>query len=167
MGEKVIELYSPAFLEKQKKQNRLRRKLIVTFALLGLAACVILCIGVNTENCIRRMIAVFCISVLTGWILIYRYLFCYRTVKREIAHGENLNTDDRRVLCGVVTVEKQAYRIRNSINFRKVLVDTAEGREVVNINASRSRELQKAGNPLKLYIAHSYVAAFEVYDETV
>ena len=161
----MIRLYSPDYLEKRRKQNLLRKRILWILALGGAAACIGLCFGVTTANAVRREILVMSLSVGIGWICIYLYRFGYVAAKREIDHGENLNAEEWEPVTGEVEISKQAYRIRNSINIRKVRIETAEGTVSANINASRSREVERAGKRLTLWLSHGYVAAYEVDHE--
>lgn len=165
MDGKIVELYAPDYLERKRKKNRIGGRLLVLLGLAGLAVCVGLCIGVTTENSYRRMLWTVVTSTVTGWIVIYFYVFGYRAAKREIAHAEHLDGAERTVLCGSVTFAPKAQRIRGSIRVRQLTVRTPEGERTVNINASRAGELQRAGSRLRLWIAHGYVTAYEVCHE--
>ncbi len=165
MDGEIIELFSPEYLDRKRKRNRRFAWMLLLLALLGLGFCVGLCIGVNTENTYRRMLWTIGVSALTGWIVIYFYVFGYRAAKREIVHGEHLQDAERETLEGEVEVSKLAYRIRGSVNVRKVTVKTWNGSRTVNICASRGRELAAAGKRLRLWLAHGYVTAYEVRHE--
>ena len=167
MESRVIELYSPAYLDRLRKLNKIRKNLLLILIIGGLAACIVLCTQVNTKNSLSMMFWVMGISTVTGWLAIYLYLFGYRASKREILHGENLSDGKRETVTGTVEYPKIAYRIQNSINVRKLKVETEKGPVTVNINSTRSRELQKAGKRLKLYLVHGYVTAYEVEDESI
>lgn len=161
----IIELYAPEYLERKRKRNRLLGRMLILLALAGLGVCVALCIGVNTENSYRRMLWTIITSTVTGWIVIYIYVFGYRAAKREIAHGEHLQGEERKLLSGPVTFSPKARRIRSSIRVRDVFVQTPEGERTALINAARVKELERAGNPLRLWTAHGYVTAYEVNHE--
>lgn len=165
MDGEIIELYAPEYLEKKRKNNRNLRRLLMLLALAGIGACIPFCLGVNTENSIRRMIWTVAISAVTGWVIIYVYIFTYRAAKREIVHGEHLQDGERTTLEGEIEVSKLAYRIRGSVNVRKVTVKTENGIKTVNVCATRGKELSAAGKRLRLWLAHGYVAAYEVQHE--
>ncbi len=165
MEGEIVELYSSQYLERKRKTNRIRGRLLLALILAGLAVCVSLCIGVTTENTYRRMLWTIVTSTLTGWVAIYLYVFGYRAAKREIAHGEHLQGEERTSLTGTVSFSPKAKRIRGSIRVRDVIVKTAGGERTVLINAARVRELERAGKRLRLWIARGYVTAYEVEHE--
>lgn len=167
MNGEIIELYAPEYLNRKREKNRKLLWFLALLALVGIGVCIALCIGVNTKNSIRRMLWTIAVSALTGWIIIYYYVYSYRATKREIVHGMHLQEGERTTLEGEIEVSKLAYRIRGSVNIRKVTVQTDGGSRTVNICATRGKELSAAGKRLKLWISHGYVAAYEVQHESL
>lgn len=166
MTERIIELYAPSALERMRRQKKALGIFLLAFAAMALAACILLCVKTNTRNIHVTMRWTILTSIVAGWIVIYFYVFGYRQKKREIAHGENVNHGERETLRGRVEITKQWVRIRDSITVRKVIVHMGSRERTVNLNSTRVRQLQKAGENLILYVSHGYVTAYEVDHES-
>ena len=159
---KIVELFPEKQLLRRKRAAEVLRWILIAMAAAALTACIVLTARANTKN-IQTMLA-WCIgiSIVTGWLIIYLYLFVVRQTKRELAHAANLTDGEREAITGKVTVTKRRFRIRNSVTVCQVLVDTGEGIRGAQVDVNRAAQLKKAGQYLTLYTAHGYVAAYEV-----
>ena len=164
MTERVVELYSPQRLEQLKKRRKTVKRLLWVLGLSALAVCVVLTALANSHNLYRMLLACICVSVGAAWVIIYFAVYGVRDVGRELEHAAHLAEGEREIVEGRVTVLKLKVRIRNSVTLRKVRVETAEGPVTLNLHIDKTEDLKQAGEYLRLYVVHGYIAAYEVID---
>ncbi len=164
MTDGVMELF-PAEQTEQQQEKCLRiRRTLICLSAAALIVCIVLTCLTNTRNIFVMMGICMGLTAVTGWIVIYFWIFGIRTIRRNLAHAAHLQ-GEREQVTGLVTVGKTRYRIRGSINICKVRVQTDEGEKVFNVNAEWAGKLREAGQRLTLHVIHGYVAAYAIPDE--
>ena len=164
--DQVISLFPPEYLEKLKKRIRIRSTALWILGAAALAVCVTFCCIAGTATYRPLMFWTVGVSTVTGWIIIYQYVFCVRQAKRELAHAVNLgDPEEWEPVEGVMELTKQFFRIRGTVNMRRVKVKTEEEERTLNVCASRSRLLERVGSEVTLYVSHGYIAGYEVRHE--
>ncbi len=162
MSDPIVELFPEKQLQRKKRIAEILRWVLIVLSASALISCIVLTACTNTRN-IQTMLA-WCIgiSIVTGWLVIYFYIYGVRQTKRELAHAANLRDGEPEAVTGKVTVTKRRFRIRNSVTVCQVLVDTGERIRGFQVDVNRAAQLKKAGERLTLYIVHGYVTAYEV-----
>ncbi len=154
------ELYSADDVRRLEKRIKTLRLSLILSAAAVLAVCVILCCRTNTANAERMEYTVIAVTAAAGWILLYLRRFALLESRWELGHAKMLRESEIEILRGTVTVSPEKLRIRNSIRFRHVTVETEEKTRRVNVIETKAGPLQKAGKELELFVANGYVAAF-------
>lgn len=157
----IVELFSDEDLARLRRQIRRRWAAHGLLAIVALAACVVMIARTDTANAARMELATIIVSTLAGWIVIYGTLFVVVPRQRELRHAMMLRSEARQEVSGAVTVTGAQVAIRKSITARGVEVrgDT----ETQNLLVCQTRaDALAASGATKLYIAHGYVAAYEV-----
>ena len=154
------ELYSADDVRRLEKKIKTLRLSLILSAAAVLAVCIVLCFRTNTANAERMEYMVIAITVAAGWILLYLRRFALLESRYELGHAKMLRESETEIFQGAVTVSVEKLRIRNSIRFRHVTVETEEKTRRVSVIETKAGTLQKAGKELELSVANGYVAAF-------
>lgn len=155
------EVFTDADLARLEKK---RKRSLVAAALIGGAAllcCVLLCVFTRTGNVKQMALSAIAVSTAAGWAVISLLSFPAADAKHELTHAKMLREGPEERLRGSLRFEPDVMRIRNSIRFRTLRVQGAEGERRVKVCASRAALLPE-GRELTLCVVNGYVAAFEL-----
>ncbi len=159
------DLYSAR--ELRRWQKRAGRFLIaaVFAAVYGLAVCIGLCGRVNTATAEILLYAVIGLSVLAGWAVILIVAFGYLPAKAEVIHREGMLAEPAEEVCGVLTVEKQKWKIPHSIAFCKASLANGEEKHACQVDVKLLRQLPQNGTRVRAVIRRRFITAWEVQHE--
>lgn len=158
-------LYTPG--EAQAWQGRARRcrQAVWILSAAGLAACVFLCCRVNTGNAHALFLGVTALSVLTGWAVILLRSLLYQPARAQAQHTAMIAAGSAENYRGALTVERDAFAIPRGITVKKVYLEAAGERILLQADARRAALLPENGRRVRLTAVKKYVTAFEVCDE--
>ena len=154
------ELYSAGDIRRLENSIKGIRRILFVLGGAALAFCILLCCRTDTANAERMEIIVICVSIGAGWILLYLRRFVLIEQRHELSHAQMLQESERETICGKVEVSAEKLRIKNSIPFRNVTVETEREPRRVKVIETRVKELKKAGKELELQVANGYIAAY-------
>ena len=161
MAQQIIELYSEADLAGLKQRIKRWQIALWILAVCALVAVLRLIALTETGNAEQMEYAVIAVSTLAGWIVIYCNIFIVTAARRELSHANMLRSEERKAVCGIVTVSDQRVAITRSITARRVEVQNNVETHLLLVSESRANALAAVGEAV-LYTAHGYVAAYEV-----
>ena len=154
-----IELYSREVFERQKKQNRIWKTVLIAIATAAVIAEIILFVLTNTKNQQVTIYWIIGVAVVTGWIIIYFNVFRRGVISREAQHAENMLTGEREELEGTLKLSDEVLRIKKSITIRKAELYNADGRHRLNVHVDRAALLPEG--KVRVWTVSNYIAAFE------
>ena len=154
-----IELYSREVFERQKKQNRIWKTVLIAIAAAAVIAEIILFVLTNTKNQQVTIYWIIGVAVVTGWIIIYFNVFRRGVISREAQHAENMLTGEREELEGTLKLSDEVLRIKKSITIRKAELYNADGRHRLNVHVDRAALLPEG--KVRVWTVSNYIAAFE------
>lgn len=154
-----IELYSREVFERQEKQNRIWKTVLIAIAAAAVIAEIILFVLTNTKNQQVTIYWIIGVAVVTGWIIIYFNVFRRGVISREAQHAENMLTGEREELEGTLKLSDEVLRIKKSITIRKAELYNADGRHRLNVHVDRAALLPEG--KVRVWTVSNYIAAFE------
>ncbi len=154
-----IELYSREVFERQEKQNRIWKTVLIAIAAAAVIAEIILFVLTNTKNQQVTIYWIIGVAVVTGWIIIYFNVFRRGVISREAQHAENMLTGEREELEGTLKLSDDVLRIKKSITIRKAELYNADGRHRLNVHVDRAALLPEG--KVRVWTVSNYIAAFE------
>ena len=154
-----IELYSRDILERQKKQNRIWKIILIALAAAAVIAEIVLFALTNTKNQQVMIYWIIGVAVVAGWIIIYFNVFRRGKLKVETQHAENMLTGEREELEGTLKLTDEVLRIKKSITLRKAELYNADGRHKLNIHVDKAALVPEG--KVRVWTVSNYVAAFE------
>ena len=154
-----IELYSREVFERQKKQNRIWKTVLIAIAAAAVIAEIILFVLTNTKNQQVTIYWIIGVAIVTGWIIIYFNVFRRGVISREAQHAENMLTGEREELEGTLKLSDEVLRIKKSITIRKAELYNADGRHRLNVHVDRAALLPEG--KVRVWTVSNYIAAFE------
>ena len=154
-----IELYSREVFERQKKQNRIWKTVLIAIATAAVIAEIILFVLTNTKNQQVTIYWIIGVAVVAGWIIIYFNVFRRGVISREAQHAENMLTGEREELEGTLKLSDEVLRIKKSITIRKAELYNADGRHRLNVHVDRAALLPEG--KVRVWTVSNYIAAFE------
>ncbi|MBQ3986004.1 MAG: hypothetical protein II635_03480 [Oscillospiraceae bacterium] len=158
-----IELYSREVFERQEKQNRIWKTVLIAIAAAAVIAEIILFVLTNTKNQQVTIYWIIGVAVVTGWIIIYFNVFRRGVISREAQHAENMLTGEREELEGTLKLSDEVLRIKKSITIRKAELYNADGRHRLNVHVDRAALLPEG--KVRVWTVSNYIAAFEAPEE--
>ena len=158
-----IELYSREVFERQEKQNRIWKTVLIAIATAAVIAEIILFVLTNTKNQQVTIYWIIGVAVVTGWIIIYFNVFRRGVISREAQHAENMLTGEREELEGTLKLSDEVLRIKKSITIRKAELYNADGRHRLNVHVDRAALLPEG--KVRVWTVSNYIAAFEAPEE--
>ena len=161
MGERVVELYGEAELQRLRRRVKGWTVGLWVLAAAALAACIAMIALTGTANAASMELAVIIVSTVVGWLVIYCGIFTVAAGRHELSHADMLAKEERTRITGTPVVTGQRVVIRRSITARRVEVQGDGETQRLLVCESRAKALEKAG-ATALYAAHGYVAAYEV-----
>ena len=161
MSQQSIELYSETDRARLKQNIKRWRTGLGILALCALAAVLRMIALTDTGNAAFMERAVITVSTVTGWIVIYFSIFTITAGQRELSHANMLQGEERQTVRGIVKVTEERVAITRSITARRVEVYDKEETHLLLVCESKADKLAAVGEAV-LYIAHGYVAAYEV-----
>ncbi len=154
-----IELYSREVFERQEKQNRIWKTVLIAIAAAAVIAEIILFVLTNTKNQQVTIYWIIGVAVVAGWIIIYFNVFRRGVISREAQHAENMLTGEREELEGTLKLSDEVLRIKKSITIRKAELYNADGRHRLNVHVDRAALLPEG--KVRVWTVSNYIAAFE------
>ena len=154
-----IELYSREVFERQEKQNRIWKTVLIAIAAAAVIAEIILFVLTNTKNQQVTIYWIIGVAVVTGWIIIYFNVFRRGVISREAQHAENMLTGEREELEGTLKLSDEVLRIKKSITIRKAELYNADERHRLNVHVDRAALLPEG--KVRVWTVSNYIAAFE------
>ena len=154
-----IELYSREVFERQKKQNRIWKTVLIAIAAAAVIAEIILFVLTNAKNQQVTIYWIIGVAVVAGWIIIYFNVFRRGVISREAQHAENMLTGEREELEGTLKLSDEVLRIKKSITIRKAELYNADGRHRLNVHVDRAALLPEG--KVRVWTVSNYIAAFE------
>ncbi len=154
-----IELYSREVFERQEKQNRIWKTVLIAIAAAAVIAEIILFVLTNTKNQQVTICWIIGVAIVTGWIIIYFNVFRRGVISREAQHAENMLTGEREELEGTLKLSDEVLRIKKSITIRKAELYNADGRHRLNVHVDRAALLPEG--KVRVWTVSNYIAAFE------
>lgn len=154
-----IELYSREVFERQEKQNRIWKTVLIAIAAAAVIAEIILFVLTNTKNQQVTIYWIIGVAVVAGWIIIYFNVFRRGVINREAQHAENMLTGEREELEGTLKLSDEVLRIKKSITIRKAELYNADGRHRLNVHVDRAALLPEG--KVRVWTVSNYIAAFE------
>ena len=154
-----IELYSREVFERQEKQNRIWKTVLIAIATAAVIAEIILFVLTNTKNQQVTIYWIIGVAIVTGWIIIYFNVFRRGVISREAQHAENMLTGEREELEGTLKLSDEVLRIKKSITIRKAELYNADGRHRLNVHVDRAALLPEG--KVRVWTVSNYIAAFE------
>ena len=129
--------------------------------LASLIACIVITALSGTATFGRDRILCIALFGGAGWIALTFWFFFADRYKREISHAETIFSMPEEVFTGKTTLTRDWVLIPHSITIRKVIVETEEGRKVLNLNSRFVKRFPKGPKMLKLYTVSGYIKGFE------
>lgn len=157
----TVEIYDDEELGRIRRRIKVWKTALCIIAAAGLAVCIALAAMTGTANADKMELTAVAVSTVTGWIVIYGAIFVVTAGKRELRHADMLRSEERERLEGTVTVTDKRLIIRKSIAMRRVELSTEDGVRKLLVAERRAGALA-AADATAIYIAHGYVAAYEV-----
>ncbi len=154
-----IELYSREVFERQEKQNRIWKTVLIAIAAAAVIAEIILFVLTNAKNQQVTIYWIIGVAVVAGWIIIYFNVFRRGVISREAQHAENMLTGEREELEGTLKLSDEVLRIKKSITIRKAELYNADGRHRLNVHVDRAALLPEG--KVRVWTVSNYIAAFE------
>lgn len=155
----MTEIYPVVEAKRMKRFLPWLRFAALFFLLGGIAACILLCIGVTTGNAARRQWAVVLIAIFSGWsFLLIRYL-ALKPLRARLQHFEGIlnETEPAVTRDGVFLSVETRLTIPGSITVRKVRFRFETGEETLNMLADKTALLPVPGTAVTVRTVRSFV----------
>ena len=153
--------YSAGHAASLREKNRKWNRVFVIVCALTAAACLGCALGRTTLNAARMETLATVLLTLGGWAAIAVWDCALRPNRTLREHEERILAaeEEARNVSGKVTLQEHAVRIAQSINVRRVSVETAEGTESFLISEDFAAALSDAAasGPLTLRVTEGYV----------
>ena len=147
-------------------QRMCRSKYCMTIiAVVALIACVAICLNVHTGNASRLLVWVIALSTLAGWACILITALAYFPSRAVWKHIHASLSEPMEMLCGVLSVNPEAYHIPQSVTVCKAVLTDGEESHTLHVLADKVRELPAAPARLRVYTVRRFIIAFEVCNE--
>ena len=160
-----IELYSAAEAGSMKKKYKYRKTGLLAFVFVAFAVCAVLVANVTTANESAFRAAVTAISGFSGCAAIYYGVFLVKKLRVESEHAVRMLTGEREEHTGTLEPVRGRIKIFNSITVQNIILHTAEGDELLRVNAEKAAMIPSDGGVFRVYTVHGYVTAFERADD--
>ena len=126
------------------------------------AAFVVLCLLIRTENARTMHAVLILVTMALGWACILVYILGVRESRTQLAHLDMLRGGEAEIREGRITLEDGAVQIPKSIRILKVVLDTGAGEpERLNVDERWVSRLPPDGTLTRLGVVHSYIAGAE------
>ena len=165
-GEARHELYTQAEADRLARRLRVCRALLWLTALLGVAACVVLCAQVRTLNAMKIQTAVCAVSVFAGWIFFLLLLVRYRPDRAMHRHTVNMLAGEAAPLEGILRPTGETLNIPGGVTVTRWLLDDASaadesGPRSLHAAAGKAALLPVTETPVRVWTVRKFITAYE------
>lgn len=155
--------------ETRSELMRREKRLASAFRILAgvtVAAFIVLCLLVRTENAQTMHWVLICVTAVLGWICILIRIPGVQESRTQLGHMGMLLEGEKDFREGRVTVTRESVQIPRSILIRKVLLDTGgEEPERLNLDERWVSRMPPDGSRVRLAVTHTYIAGAEILEE--
>ena len=131
----------------------------------GIAAFILLCLMIRTENAKAMHIVLIAVTAVLGWACILVWILGVRETRTQLGHLDMLLGGEAGTAEGRMTLEDGTIQIPKSIRIRKVVLDTgAEEPLRLNIDEPWALRLPPDGSRVRLRVVHSYIGGAETLE---
>ncbi len=159
------ELYTRLTASRWRMRTRRALGVALMTALIALACCIYLCTQVNTATAEKLLYLVIGLSALAGWAVMLMIVFAYLPAKAEAQHIAGMLDEPQEEITGVLTVDKQTWRIPHSIAFCRAAITDGAEKHALQVNARLVRQLPANGTVIRAVIRRKFITAYEVQHE--
>lgn len=158
-------LYTTEEAEQLHQRMRRSKMCMTIIAVAALIACVMICFHVHTGNASHLLGWVIGLSTLAGWTCILTAAFSYYPAKAEWKHIHASLNSPVETLCGVLSVNSEAYHIPQSVTVCKAALTDGEETHTLHVLAEKVCELPSVPTRVRVDTVRRFIIAFEVCDE--
>lgn len=155
--------------ETRSELMRREKRLTAAFRILAgvtVAAFIVLCLLIRTENARTLHWVLICVTAVLGWICILIRIPGVQEARTRLGHMGMLLEGEKDFREGRVTVTRESIQIPRSIRIRKVLLDAGgEEPERLNLDERWVSRMPPDGSRVRLAVTHTYIAGAEILEE--
>lgn len=129
---------------------------------LALAICIVLCTQVNTANARTLLLCAITLFTLAGWTGILLLCFVHAPAKAQAEHIRGILAEEPQLHEGILTLQRDSFRIPGSIAVRKATLLTEEGPVSLNVSAGLAKKLPGGSAHLRVWTVRRFITAYEV-----
>lgn len=161
----MTELYPHAETQRMKKRVRRLQCFVWAIAALTLTGCIVCCVKATTLTALRLQWTAVGVSTAGGWLVMLLYSLCLSPLSALQRHAEGLTKGEAEIYAGVLTLQKESFRIPHSITVRKVALEDEDDAVTLHVAEAMAQLLPENGTRVKVTAVRKYITAWEVCHE--
>lgn len=158
----MTEFYTKENLARWKKRSGIYKAIILFLMTASLAAAIVMCIFVSSQNAQKLLLTIITFFTLSGWISLIILNLAFLPALREAGHFEHIMKESPLILEGEIILSPAEFQIPKSIAIRNVTLNDGESSQTLSVNARFAHHLPQNGVRVRAKTAKGYITGIEV-----